>query len=165
MAVMVLLVLMFALLLVRVYLPVGGAQLPGRPVGEVSLSFWERALYHRAGLYCLGAVLLLLALTGLLGGGLLLGAVLGALAVLLLPVRYRFSSEGVAVNNVLYRPWEEFWGVERRPRGLRLLPRPGLRALELRLLGSHQEEAISYLPVRLRADGRRKEGSAGAARR
>lgn len=161
-AVMVLLVLMFALLLVRVYLPVGGARLVGRHLGEISLSLWERALYHRVGLYCLGAVLLLFALTGLLGGGLLLVAALGALAVLLLPVRYRFSSEGVAVNNVLYRPWGDFCGVERRRRGLRLLPRPGQRALELRLLGRHQEEAMSYLPIGLRAEGSRKEGSAAA---
>jgi hypothetical protein len=150
MAVLALLVSIFALMLVRVHLP-SGVAMRGRRVGEVSLSLWERALYHRAGLYALGIVLLLLSLAGGIGAATISAAALGALAVLMLPVRYRFTSEGVGLNNVLFRSWGEFSGVERHARGLRLLARDGLPSLDLRLLGTHQDEALRLLPSWLTA--------------
>ncbi len=103
----------------RAWLPVGVAA-PGRLLLEVPLGWRERWRWHRKNLYALAILILLGALGGwlpLLGQGMIAGL---ALLVLLLPLRYRFTEEGVALNNVFFRRWEEFRAYRAEPWGIRL---------------------------------------------
>ncbi|WP_376788632.1 hypothetical protein [Thermoflexus sp.] len=103
----------------RAWLPIG-VTAPGRLLLEVPLGWRERWRWHRKNLYALAILILLGSLGGwlpLLGQGMIAGF---ALLVLLLPLRYRFTEEGVALNNVFFRQWEEFRAYRAEPWGIRL---------------------------------------------
>jgi hypothetical protein len=103
----------------RAWLPIGVA-IPGRLQLEVPLRWRERWRWHRKNFYALAVLILLGGIGGWLpplGQGMVAGF---ALLVLLLPHRYRFTEEGVALNNVFFRRWEEFRAYRVEPWGIRL---------------------------------------------
>src|SRR5205814_2068280 len=105
-----------------------------------------------SGLYAFALILLLLVLGGLVTPTVELLAILGVYAVLMLPIRYRFTTAGVAVNSVVFRRWSEFEGVEVSPRALTLRGRPGNGRLTLRLLSADQPHALALIRRHLRAE-------------
>ncbi len=137
------------LILCRTVAPFG-QRVAGRELLTVRLGLRERILYHRTGLYAFAVILLLLAAGGLLSSPLQLLAVLACYGVLLIPVRYRLTSAGVAVNNVVFRRWSEFAAVDVTPRALTLRARPGYRPFTLRLLAEHQPAALAVVRRQLR---------------
>jgi hypothetical protein len=144
MAIFVLFGLMLFLMLMRVHLPFG-ARIQGKAVKSVLLSLSERSLLQRRNVYSLGFVLLISALTGMLVGPAEVLVVVVALAIMSLPVRLLLTSEGVALNNVVYRPWNEFSGFSIERRRIVLHGREGLRPFSLPLLGVHQREVLPEL--------------------
>src|SRR5215213_1269881 len=124
MAALLLVTCSLLIMLARVAGPIGQPA-EGRELRVVALGLRERVLYHRTGLYAFGAILLLLAATRLLSPTLQLLAVLACYAVLMVPIRYRFTSAGVAVNRVVFRRWREFAAVEAGRRSLTLRGVPG----------------------------------------
>ena len=88
------------------------------------------------------AVLLLAAISGALPRFWEVLIILAVFIVLTLRVRYVITSEGVAINNVVFRPWSDFTGVTASPRRLELVPKPGLRPFYIQLVGKRQEEAL-----------------------
>jgi hypothetical protein len=141
MAIIILFAGMLALMLMRVVVPVG-AKGGGRPVKILSLSFVERALMQRINIYALGFVLLLMAVTGLISPILELLVIIIAFGILVVPVRCVFTTEGVGINNVVFRPWKEFSGFTAERRRIRLTGREGTRDLFLPLLPGRQQEAL-----------------------
>lgn len=118
--------LMLIIMLMRVGVPIG-ARLYGGRITEVRLSFAERVRFHRTNVYLIGLVLLLGAVVGWLHPAVQL-LVLGAVfTILTIPTRYIVTSEGVALNHVVFRAWTEFRGVEESRGGLRLRARDGYR--------------------------------------
>ena len=65
--------------------------------------------------------MLLTALGGLSSPLVEMVVVLAVLAILCIPVRYRFTDEGIGLNNVVFRQWDEFQGLTTGPRGYVLL--------------------------------------------
>jgi hypothetical protein len=143
-----LLILLFAVMLLimamRVYLPIGT-----RPTGKVaktlSLGLQERALMQRANIYSIAVVLLLMSVTGVLPATGEILVVLIALSILAVPVHYVFTAEGIGVNNVLFRAWQDFESFSVTQRKLVLHGRKGARDLHLHLLANHQKEALPVL--------------------
>jgi hypothetical protein len=135
---------MLVLMLMRVYVPLG-ARPEGKPLKTIGLSLRERSLMQRVNMYAIGLVLLLMALTGVLEPVIELAVVVLALLVLLIPVRCYVTTAGIAINNVLFRPWSDFSGYSVERRRLRLIGRDGVRSLNLSLLPGHQQELVPTL--------------------
>src|SRR5713226_498544 len=131
----------FLLMLVRIGLPFG-IPASGKPVASVTLSFRERLVMHRTNMYALGALLILAALGKWFSFPVELACILLALALVNLPVRYYFTSEGIACNNVLFRRWNEFSYVGVHGGRVTLMPRQGYAPLKLVVLASRQKEVL-----------------------
>ena len=133
----------FILMFVRTGLPFG-VRTEGRSLATVSLSFRERLLWHRTDMYALGVLLLLSAIGKWFSLPVEVALILVSLGIVNLPVRYQFTTEGIACNNVLFRRWKDFEYV--RVYGARavLMPRVGRASLKLVLLASHQKEVFPY---------------------
>ncbi len=134
--------------LMRVH-AIPGTRVEGKVEREVALTFRERLRYHRASLYALGVLLLLGASAGLMTPLLELVAVVAFYAVVSMPVRYRFTSAGVAINNVVFRRWSEFRGHQVNKRQLLLLGKPGLSRFPMLLAGDRQKPALAVVARRL----------------
>lgn len=165
MAVYALFVLMLTVTLMRVYLPIGQKR-SGREVRVVHLTLIERFLLQRVNLYAIGLVLLLMAVTsGLPLAGQLL-VLLAAQLILLIPVRCVLTTDGVGLNNVVFRPWSDFAGFSVSPRRVVLAGRDGTKQLNLPILGGNQQDVIRilrrYLPE-IKAGKEAGEGRRAAA--
>ncbi|MCL5263995.1 MAG: hypothetical protein M1343_02165 [Chloroflexi bacterium] len=136
--------LMLVVMLMRTFLPVG-AKAKGQRLWDTKLSFRERLLLQRTNIYAVGFVLLIATLFGALPQTWEILIVLAVFAVLLIPVRYVVTSEGVAMNNVVFRPWGDFTGIEVTRRRIRLVGKPGLRPFDMALLDGHQKEVSDVL--------------------
>src|SRR6266436_4461291 len=97
--------LMLAIMFMRVYMPMG-VKSSGKVEKTAYLSLPERALLQRVNVYSIGVVLLLMTVTGYISGMAELVIVGVALLILALPMRYFLTSEGIGINNVVFRPWK-----------------------------------------------------------
>jgi ammonium transporter, Amt family len=125
------------------------AKVEGAPVGEVALNFRERMQYHRGAIYSVGALMLLGAATGNLSAGYELIVAGLTLGVIQFPVRYRFTTQGIALGRLLYRPWTEFAGFRSSRKGVAIIGKTGNGAFWIRATGKRQEEAARLLSKRL----------------
>src|SRR5258708_12169483 len=107
MLVLILFGFMLIFMVMRVGLPIG-SKVEGRKVGEIQLSFKERLIYHRTNVYAIGAVLLLMTLAGKVSSPIEMVVIVGTFAIITFPVRYIVTTEGIGLNNVLFRRWTEF---------------------------------------------------------
>src|SRR5216684_3029076 len=123
----------FMLMLVRIGLPFG-IKSEGSVVATVTLTYREKLLLHRTNLYAIGALLVLGAIGKWFPTTVELVIILAALALVNLPVRYQFTTLGIACNNVLFRKWKEFEYARYRGAKLTLVPRKGFGALPLFVL-------------------------------
>jgi hypothetical protein len=135
---------MLMVMLMRVYLPLG-VKVGGKVTQTIGLSLPEKALMQRMNVYAIGGVLLLTAVTGMLPTAIELIVVAVALGILMMPARILMTSEGIALNNVVYRPWNEFASFSCGPRRITLNGRDGARPLHLNLLPDHQKQALPVL--------------------
>lgn len=158
MAVVLLLAIMLAIAAMRVFLPLG-TRVEGRPLGEVTLSWRERLLLQRTNMYLFGAVVLLGAASGALTGPLEIVALLAAFAILTIPVRYRFTAQGIALNNVVFRAWSNFSGYHEERLALVLEAVEGQRDMRLHVIGAHRDAARRALASILNQPGQRSQRS------
>ena len=137
MAVVLLLALMLCIMAMRVFLP-WGAALHGKVLRTITLSFRERMLLQRTNLYLISAVVIVTAAAGVLSYGLELVVILAAFAILTIPVRYRITSEGIALNNVVFRPWSDFSGYHDERLAV-VLEGAGQRGFRIHALGANRD--------------------------
>src|SRR5436305_3959255 len=133
----------FILMLVRIGVPFG-IKSEGRVVATVTLTYREKLLLHRTNLYALGALLALSAIGNWFPTTVELVIIFAALALVNLPVRYQFTTLGIACNNVLFRKWKEFEYARYRGAKLTLVPRKGFGSLPLFVLATRQHEVFPY---------------------
>ena len=143
MAIVGLFAAMLVIMLMRVALPIG-VRIDGQALGKITLSLGERVRLQRTNVYAIGAVMVIGALLRELPPLLELVAIVGVGAILAIPVRYVLTTEGVALNRVVFRPWSDFARVEAAPGRLTLVGRPGLRPFRL-VLGP--ASSASALPI------------------
>lgn len=136
--------MMLVLMLMRVALPIG-PKVTGKPVVNIKLDFRERLLLHRMNIYSIGILLLVATVSGVLPRFWELFVLVPAVAILFIPVRYRLTTDGIACNNVVFRAWSDFTGVEVGHRWVRLVAKEGMRPFDVRVLGSRQERTTSAL--------------------
>jgi Amt family ammonium transporter len=140
----------FVFMLVRIGLPFG-IRAEGKKVASVALTFRERLLMHRTNMYALGALLLLSALGKWFSLPVEVALILVALAIVNMPMRYQFTSEGIACNNVLFRRWNEFAYVSIHGAKVTLMPRSGHAPLRLIVQASRHKEVLPYFQRFLQA--------------
>lgn len=108
----VLLVAMLAITASRTAAPIG-AQVPGKQLLEIPVGFVFRALGQRTNVVAILAVLAIG--SGTIGErwispGLFLFTIVALLALLLLPARYRFTTEGVSPDRARFIAWSDLTG-------------------------------------------------------
>ncbi len=94
------------------------AKTSGKVLKSVALSFWQRVRFHRNSLLALAMGITLGLAGGWLPPRLGLFAAGFALAILVLPMSYTFTTQGIAVGTAIFRPWEEFSHIHRKPSGV-----------------------------------------------
>jgi ammonium transporter len=141
----------FMLMFLRVGLPFG-VKAEGREIAQVALTFRERLLTHRVNMYALGALLLLSAIGQWFSLPVEIAIILLALGIVNLPMRYYFTAEGIACNNVLFRQWKDFEYVRVHGARLTLMPRGNKSALTLVIRSNRHNDVLptfqGFLPVR-----------------
>ncbi len=138
---LVLLVLSLGFMLFRVTSP-SGQKSQGRPLRTVSLSLLERVRYQRTNLFAIGVILVLGAVGHWITTPFELLAIVAVYGILLIPVRYQITTEGVGVNRVVFRRWCEFASYTTSPRQILLQGRSGNGRFAIRLLPAHQLEVL-----------------------
>ena len=131
------------LMLVRIGLPFG-IKSEGVTIATVTLTYREKLLLHRTNIYALGVLLLLGAIGKWFSTPVEVVLMLLALGIINLPVRYYFTTQGIACNNVLFRKWKEFEYARYHRAKLTLMPRKGFGSLPLFVLASRQDEVLPY---------------------
>src|SRR5882672_6774603 len=130
---------MLIVMLVRVAAPLG-VRIEGEPIGRISLGWSERVRLQRTNVYAIGAVMLLASFTSSLPLIGVLAVMAGILAILAIPTRYVLTTQGVALNRTVFRPWTDFSGFEIDGKGIRLVPTPGVRGFRLVMSPSKSQE-------------------------
>ena len=125
------------------------ARVEGTPTGDVALSFGERLRYHRSTVYSVGGLMLLGAVTGYISAGFELVVAAATLALLQLPIRYRFTTQGVALGRLLFRPYSEFAGYRATKTGVALAGKSGNGSFWVRATGVRKEAAVKLVARRL----------------
>ena len=135
-----------------------------RRVRDVDLR--ERLLLQRTNLYLIGIVVLMGAVSGFLTGPLEMVAILATFAVLLIPVRYHLTTQGIALNNVVFRSWTDFRGYREERTSLVLDAVEGQRKLRVHVLGANRDAAARLIGRALpRSAAGRSPGGARAGTR
>jgi Amt family ammonium transporter len=133
----------FLLMLTRKALPFG-VKTEGKEVGSVSLTFGERMLMQRMDMYALAGLLLLSAIGQWFPFIIELLVILVALAIVKLPLRYHFTTDGFAYNNVVFRRWKEFEYIRVNGAKITLMPRHGFAPLKLVVKPSRHTQVLPY---------------------
>src|SRR5438445_11725842 len=129
-----LILIVFGVMLIFMVMRVGlsiGSKVEGRKVGEIQLSFKERLHYQRTNVYAIGAVLLLMTLAGRVSTPIEMVVIVGTFAIITFPVRYIVTTQGIGLNNVLFRHWSEFLGMSVDDRHISLVPTSEWRRMRL----------------------------------
>jgi Amt family ammonium transporter len=105
--------------------------------------------------------MLLGALTGLLSWPLELAVMAATIALLNIPVRYRFTTRGVALGRVVFRNWSEFSGYRASNKGVLLAGKPGNGGFRFRVRGKERADLVKrQLQSRLPAMSERRATAA-----
>jgi Amt family ammonium transporter len=150
MLVLILFGFMLIFMLMRVALPFG-AKAEGKKVKEISLSFRERLIYHRFNVYAIGAVLLLTSLAGEVSSPIEFVVIVATFAIVTaIPVRYVVTTEGIGLNNVVFRSWSDFRGMSLEKRHVALVPTSEWRGMKLLFAPAEHEQDVNLLRRYLR---------------
>jgi hypothetical protein len=95
-------------------------EVPGRILAAYPLTLWQKILFHRSSLMALGFAVFFGSVFQWLPNpfGWMIAAFAGV--ILLMPMQYRLTTDGVAFGEAAFRPWSEFTGVAADTKGLRL---------------------------------------------
>ncbi len=135
---------MLILTLMRVVVPLG-QKTQGQALKEVHLSLRERLLVQRSNIYAIGAVLLLGAIGGWVPTIFQALVIVLTFAILMIPAKYILTSEGVALNNALFRRWDEFEGYRLQGLRVQLIGRGALSSFTLYVPSREQSDLVKVL--------------------
>jgi len=148
--------MMLILMLMRVAVPIGQT-VEGRRLCELRLGFTQRLLWQRTNLYAIGLVLILGTWGGWLPGSLELVVLVAVCVILLIPVHYIFTTEGLAVNKVIFRRWDEFASYQVQGGRISLQNKAGRGVFTLFVAPADQVEVVRLVDGRLGRRSARKE--------
>ncbi len=87
------------------------AKVQGKVLQVCTIGLWQRIQLYRSILLALAMGLFLGRASGLFPDSLVAMAACFVVAVIVLPMRYTFTTQGVAVGAAVFRPWSEFTGI------------------------------------------------------
>jgi hypothetical protein len=90
-------------------------KITGKVIKTLPLNFIERIRFHRSTLLAMATGIFIGRVSGWLPAWIAVFAGSFALAILFLPMNYTFTTQGVAVGQAIFRPWEEFTNIEKKP--------------------------------------------------
>ena len=134
-------------MLTRVFLPLG-QKTEGMVISTVNLPYRYRLLYHRTSIYLLGTAVVLGGIGGWLNTMFEVIIIMATFAIVSIKICYTFTSQGVALNNVVFRSWSEFSDYTQEPRYLRLVAKLEMRDFKL-LLPGQEQAAIDTMLAKL----------------
>lgn len=117
------------------------ARVEGKDEAEVSLSFFERLRYHRVAIYSIAGLVLLGAIFGYVSVAMELVVAGLTVGLLQVPIRYRFTSQGIALGRLMFRPWSEFAGYRPTAKGVALVGKEGNGSFWIRANAVRRAEA------------------------
>jgi hypothetical protein len=85
---------------------------PGKTLKTLPMSWWARVQLQRQSLLAIGFALAFGLAAGWMQTSIAFIIAAFSLAALLMPMQYTFTSEGVAVGEVMFRSWQEFSGMQ-----------------------------------------------------
>jgi hypothetical protein len=153
---LVLFALSLGFMLFRVASPMS-AKTEGKLVREVSLNYRERMAMQQMNLVALAVILLLGAVGHWLTLPFELLAMVAAYGILMVPVRYRLTNVGIAINGVVFRRWSEFGDIKPSTQKLVLIGRPGNGRFAIWVRGTHQNEVLPLLRRNVQGSSRQGE--------
>jgi len=101
------------------------AKIPGKVIQVAPIRFWQRVQFYRSILLALAMGATLGRVSGLFTDSLVVMLVCFTLAIVCLPMKYTFTTQGVAVGSAIFRPWSEFSGIQLKPERI-VLEHPSL---------------------------------------
>jgi hypothetical protein len=122
------------------------AKIEGKVIQEAPLGFWQRLMFYRSSLLALAMGLILGKVAGWLPDLLLIFAVCFALSILCFPMKYTFTTQGVAVGSAIFRPWREFSGIRLAPRQVILENGSSFGRLTLFVKPASLDKVLARLP-------------------
>lgn len=143
---------MLLTMLTRVFLPIG-TKTEGTSIVSLKLPFRYRLLYHRTSIYLVGTAMVLGAVGGWLSFPLEVIVILAAFAIVSAKIRYTFTVQGVALNNVVFRQWSEFKDFQLDNRYLRLIAKEGLHDFKILLPVKAQDEVMPLVTKLVKSKG------------
>jgi hypothetical protein len=139
--------IMLALLLLSMMAkarPWAKAPLPGKPLQTISLGFLSRLLAYRSSLLALLSGCLLATLAGWLPLNLAAMIAAFALVILLIPMRYTLTSQGIAVGDGIFRSWSDFSGFKAGKSSLQLAAPSNFGRLTLFVKPAEMDNLLKY---------------------
>ncbi len=139
-------------MLTRVFLPIG-QKFEGIVVKTVSLPYRYRLLYHRTSIYLVGVAIVLGGIGGWLNTTFEIIIIMATFGLVSIKIHYTFTTQGIAINNVVYRNWSEFSDYKQEKRYLRLVAKAGQRDFKVLLPEPEQAEIEQMLVKLVRGSG------------
>jgi hypothetical protein len=87
----------------------------GKVIKTIQMSILQRIFIHRSTLLALALGITLGRVMGWLPVPLAVFAAIFAIAILLMPMHYTFTTKGVGVGQAIFRPWKDFTGIVLKP--------------------------------------------------
>jgi hypothetical protein len=88
------------------------ARVAGRVIQTVPMNIWQRINIHRSSLLALATAVVFGKAAGWLPDMLAVMITGFTLMLLLIPMKYTFTTQGVAIGDAIFRPWSEFTGMK-----------------------------------------------------
>src|SRR5512145_2957608 len=85
---------------------------PGKALKTLPMGLQARMQIHRSALVAIGFALIFGVSAGWMEPGMAFIIAAFCMAVVLLPMQYTFTSQGVALGEAIFRSWDEFSGVQ-----------------------------------------------------
>jgi hypothetical protein len=117
-----------------------GEHTQGKHLQTFTLTYRERLALQRLNLCALGIILF----AGSVGHWIHLPfeilAIVAAYGILMVPVRYQLTTQGVAINRVVFRPWQEFAESKVTDKNIVLVGKPGNGHFTIWIGARHQAD-------------------------
>jgi hypothetical protein len=140
--------IMIALLLISMMAkarPWAKAPLPGKPLQTIPLGFLPRLLTYRSSLLALLSGCTLAFLAGWLPLNLVAMVAAFALIILLIPMRYTLTTQGVAVGDGIFHPWSDFSGFKAGKSSLQLAAPTNFVRLTLFVKSAEMDDVLKHV--------------------
>lgn len=121
------------------------ADVAGKPLQTISVGFLPRMLTYRSPLFALLTGCGLAIFAGWLPLNVAAMVMSFALVILFMPMRYTFTTKGVAVGNAVFRPWSDFSGFKAGKSTLELANPSKFGRLTLFVKPAEMDNVLKYV--------------------